>query len=95
MHEQEKQTAYNHRDIQHDLGADIPLGTFHHAAPAFWTPVTQRGSDGSMEKGVTRGRSDEDQAKKPTTFTLEIGNKLSGVGYGECQAHEQNRTGMH
>lgn len=79
MHKWEKQTADNHTDIQDDLWADIPLGTFHHAAPAVWTPVTRRGSHVSMEKGGTRGRSNEDQAKT-TTFTLETDSKLSRVG---------------
>ena len=94
MHEWEKQTAYNHTDIQHDLWVAIPFGTFHHAAPAVWTPVMQHGSDVSMEKGATRGWSDEGQVKN-TMFTLESRSKLSRVGYGECQAHEQNHTGMY
>lgn len=47
-----------------------------------------------MEKEVTRGRSDEDQAKT-TTLNLETGSKLSRVGYEECQAHKKNHTGIY
>lgn len=40
-----------------------------------------------MKKGVTNGRSDEDEAKT-TIFALETGSKLSRVGYGDFQAHK-------
>lgn len=41
-----------------------------------------------MKKGVTKGRSDEDEAKT-TIFALETGSKLFRVGYGNCQAHKK------
>lgn len=41
-----------------------------------------------MEKGVTKGKSDEDKAKI-ITFTLETGTKLSRIEYEKYKAQEQ------